>query len=145
MARFGTLVTFVGIFIGSIIILQILTDLPYSHQRVFLKLTTNDKLGKPRQVVEADDVFLLGVGKADITGYASLIHYFIYPRSGYTKGGTRRAHQLSLSLTYAALWLNSTSWGMPIWRRKAQDFANACTHERSSWPIQVIPMVLGYI
>ncbi|KAL1956640.1 hypothetical protein VTO42DRAFT_6987 [Malbranchea cinnamomea] len=68
MAGFRVVATLVGVFASMVIALQLFYGVHEAERRQQQVLDSVDDHGTPRQVSYGDDVFMLGVGKADITG-----------------------------------------------------------------------------
>lgn len=68
MARFRLVASLAGIFVGIALILQLFSvavGTEQGHQQILGAIPGSDRT---RQVPNGDDVYMLGVGKADITG-----------------------------------------------------------------------------
>ena len=76
MAHFRIVAGAVVLFAGFVFMLHLLSGFQFQQPQP-LNLASGGSFGIPRQVDgDGDDVYLLGVGKADITGYDLSTHYF---------------------------------------------------------------------
>lgn len=67
MARFRVVAGAVAVFAGFVFLLHLLSGFQYQQPQPFSSASSSS----PRHVAaDRDDVYMLGVGKADITGYA---------------------------------------------------------------------------
>lgn len=70
MARVGIITCILSFLLGTFFVLQLFSSPAVSrHSRLY----NSPKLSRSRYGYQTDDVYLLGVGKADITGYVKIL------------------------------------------------------------------------
>lgn len=72
MARVGIITCILSFFLGTFFVLQLFSGPAVSRQSKLYGFSSQ-KSGRSRNDYQTDDVYLLGVGKADITGYVNVL------------------------------------------------------------------------
>jgi hypothetical protein len=68
MPRTSVIATFAGVFVGIFVILQFISSIHEPQQPPLFGLVSDTKPSSSDNVNAADDIYILGAGKADITG-----------------------------------------------------------------------------
>ncbi|EER26224.1 hypothetical protein CPC735_003940 [Coccidioides posadasii C735 delta SOWgp] len=90
MARLGIITCLVSFFLGTFFVIQLLSNPGVSQQRRWLRFPSSQRAGRARYGDIDDDVYLLGVGKADITGPVAEIIFMGYANSEQVGSGLRQ-------------------------------------------------------
>ncbi|KAI1939071.1 hypothetical protein LOZ66_003149 [Ophidiomyces ophidiicola] len=86
MARFSIIASFLCFFLGTLFVVQLFSGLGFSRQQRY----SSQKVARSQEAPLDDDVYLLGVGKGDITGPVVEITLMGYANSEQIGSGLRQ-------------------------------------------------------